>query len=232
MPGNLLENVQVKLPLIERIWHVDGSLELDPPRSAADAFDRLSPLLEASGTTFEIDGDTLTYTKENPAAQDKLATFTRGTLQLVEQSGRSKLFYKLSSPALLMCFLAPLLFLGFAQAMILINDLEKPATEARADAAEEDEQEDEVKPLHPLDVFLGAPAPEKPEDKKEEEEDEDKGHSPTPAYVFAALFAALYVVGRILEPWLVRRHFSKALSGNPEFSDAKNTQHTGAQHPS
>ena len=48
------------------------------------------------------------------------------------------------------------------------------------------------------------PAPEKP--KKE-----DKKPSPTSAYVFAALFAALWLVGRILEDRLVKALFKKSL---------------------
>jgi len=191
----------VKVPFIDRIWHVEGSLEIHPAQSPAEAFDKLGPLLDANGTKHEINGDTLNYSKDNPAAQDKLATFTRGTLQVVEEAGTSKLRYRLASPALLMCFLAPLLFLGFAQITLFINDMERPANEASADAADAQEEEDPVQPLNPIDVFLGAPAPEQPGDKdKDKEEEKDKGHSPTPAYVFAALFAALYGVGRILEP--------------------------------
>lgn len=216
----LAEIFQVKLPFIERIWNVEGSLDLNPPLTSAEAFERLNPLLQAAGTTYDIDGDTLTYSKDNPAAQDKMASFTKGTLQVAGGQGGSKLVYRLKSPALLMCFLAPLLFLAIAQFMILINNMDGTGADARSDAAAEEEEEEdkEVQPLHPLDVFLGAPAPEQPgEDESEEEEKEkDEGHSTTPAYVLAALFAFLYGVGRVLEPWLIRRHFLRALYGPPD----------------
>lgn len=225
----------MKLPYIERIWTVDGSLELDPPLLPAEAFERLDPLLDVQGTTYHIDGDTLTYSKDNPAAQDKMATFTKGTMRVesgLGQGGLSspRLTYTLKSPALLMCFLAPLLFLAIAQFMILVNELESPVADAVEEMEEEAEEEEEVvRELHPLDVFLGAPAPEQPGEEEESEEgrdgegageeEEDKGHSPTPAYVLAAIFAALYVVGRILEPWLMKRRFHNALYGPAEAEE-------------
>ncbi len=95
--------------------------------------------------------------------------------------------------------LAPLLFLGFAQAAVTIGELEK----ASAPAAEEKKPEKNMElPQHPIDKFLGAPTPEKPK-KDKDAEDKDKP-SPTAAYVFAGLFAILYVVGRILEDRLVK----------------------------
>jgi hypothetical protein len=42
--------------------------------------------------------------------------------------------------------------------------------------------------------------------------------SRTPALVFAGLFSVLYVVGRILEPWLIRSVFRKTLSGEVTLS--------------
>jgi hypothetical protein len=68
--------------------------------------------------------------------------------------------------------------------------------------------------MNPIDKALGAPAPDK--SKKDDEDGggkKGKKLSPTPAYVFAGIFAALYVVGRVLEDWLVRRLFKKALDG-------------------
>lgn len=220
----------MELPFIDWIWRVRGSLPLDPPRSPADAFDKLGPLLRANGTRYEIDGDSLTYTKDNPAAQDKMATFTRGSLQVLQEEGRSKLVYNLTSPALLLCFLAPLLFLGFAQATVILNGLEKPTTEARKDSGADEKDEEKVQPLHPLDVALGAPAPEKPDKKDEKDKkDGDGKHSPTSAYVFAAIFAALYLVGRILEPWLIRSTFRKAFSNAPATDDAEPNNQTEVQ---
>ena len=234
-----LENVQVNLPYIDRIWRVRGELALEAPQSAAEVFDKLDPLFQSTGTTSTVDGDTLTYSNKNPAAQDKLATFNRGTLRVVG----SKLTYDLTSPALLACFLAPLLFLGFALLAIGVGEYEKKAeaqmTAAEKKAAEEKKKEEEAeaakppKPLNPIDAFLGAPAPESPKKKAEEKkkkeqeakEEESKGPSPTPAYVFAGMFAFLYVVGRILEPWLIRGQFCKHLFGDQQPSRERRLGH-------
>ncbi|MDP5102656.1 MAG: hypothetical protein NWP98_01880 [Erythrobacter sp.] len=206
----------MKLPLIDFIWRTRGELRLDPPLSADEAFSRIDPLFQTAGTTYGVDGDTLTYAKRNPGAQDKLATFTRGRLQ-VEQRGQSAVMrYDLSSTALLLCFLAPLLFLAFAQLAVTINAWEKTdvaATEATAKAKDEDK--DKAKPvpkLNPVDEFLGAPPPEDPNKKKDKKKDEGR-HSPTRAYVLAGLFFAIYLVGRWLEPWLIRRRLRTALAG-------------------
>lgn len=224
----------MNLPYIDRIWRIRGELALDTPQSAADVFAKLDPLFQSTGTSSRIDGDTLTYSNGNPAAQDKLATFNRGTLRVVggqgSGQGAPKLTYDLTSPALLFCFLAPLLFLGFALLAIGVGEYEKNAeahmTVAEKKAADEKKKKEEAeaakppKPLNPIDAFLGAPAPENPkkkeEDKKKKDkkEEESKGPSPTPAYVFAGMFAFLYVVGRVLEPWLIRGQFRKHLLGD------------------
>jgi hypothetical protein len=215
----LLENTCVNLPYIDRIWRVQGSLPLDPPQSPAEAFARLDPLFQTPETTYRVDGDTLAYNNRNPAAQEKIATFTRGTLRVAD--GGSKLLYDLVSPALLFCFLAPLLFLGFAQLTIAIGEIDKPTAAAEAKAKAEQEKSEKViaaVPMNPIDKALGAPAPDKPKKDekkdKEKEKDEKKGPSPTPAYVFAGIFATLFLVGRILEPWLIRREFRRRLSGD------------------
>jgi hypothetical protein len=111
--------------------------------------------------------------------------------------------YRLISRALLFCFLAPLLFLSFAGATIVIGKLEGPSTEAQK---KPDTKKDVALPQNPIDKALGAPTPEKPK-----KDNKDKKPSPTAAYVFAAIFAALYTVGRILEDWLVRKLFQTSL---------------------
>ena len=188
-----------KLPYIDRIWRARGSIELIPPRTSQSAFARLDGLLDDGGTSHEVHGDTLHYVKDNPAAQDKLATFSRGTLRVEESAGRARLHYELTSPALLLCFLAPLLFLAIAQATIFISELEGPTTEETSETEKDEEEEEEARPLNVIDQMLGAPQPETLEEKKqrmEEEGEEEEGrHSPTPAYVFAGLFFALYLVG-------------------------------------
>jgi len=127
--------------------------------------------------------------------------------------------YHLTSRALLFCFLAPLLFLFFAQLTIALGKLEKPATEqaekAKKDAeAEKDPAEKYAKvPMHPIDKFLGAPEPEKSKKDAKDKED-DKKHSPTAAYVLAAMFAVLYLVGRVLEDRLIKARFRRRLLGS------------------
>jgi len=208
----------VKLPYIDRIWRVKGSLPLEA-QSPAEVFGTLDPLFQTAGTNCTIDGDTLTYSNRNPMPQDRLATFTRGTLRVAG----SKLTYDLTSPALLFCFLAPFLFLAFGQASVALGEYEKPTpAEAAKEEAKAKEKEKALAetPMNPVDKFLGAPAPDKPkkEDEKEKGKDKDKEkggnqRSPTSAYVFAGIFAFLYIVGRILEPWLIRRTFRKTLAG-------------------
>jgi hypothetical protein len=208
----------MNLPYIDRIWRIEGEIPLGQSLSADTVFERLDPLFQTSGTEVAREGETLSYRKRNPAAQDKLATFTRGNLQVgARSSGETVLRFDLSSTALLLCFLAPLLFIGFGQLAELANSWEKAAIEAAPEKdKEKDKDKDKQKPvpkLHPIDEMLGAPAPEDPDKKKKDKEKEkDEGpHSPTPAYVLAGLFLAIYLVGRVLEPWLVRRTFRKAI---------------------
>ncbi len=202
------------LPYIDMIWRVRGEVPIDPALAPEEAFARLDPLLRMDGTTVAAEGNTLTYAKLNPAAQDKLATFTRGRLWIERAGAGAVLRFDLFSHALLLCFLAPLLFLGFAQLAVSLNDYEAAA--AKAEASQKDKKDDDkpkpVKKLNPIDEFLGAPAPEDP-NKKKDKKDEDEGrHSPEPGYFLAGLFAALYLLGRWLEPWLVRRRFRAALA--------------------
>lgn len=204
--------MSVNLPYLDRIWRVRSVLVLDEPVAPAEAFERLDPLFQTDGTDVSINGDTLTYKKTNPNAQDKLATFTRGTLRITQEESHSKLSYDVSSTALFLCFLAPLLFLAFSQLAVVLNTLDPPDVED-ARGADADDDDDEPKPLHWIDQALGAPEPESKEDKEEDEEDEeDEKHSPVAAYALAGIFALIYAVGRVLEPWLIKRTFRKALT--------------------
>lgn len=197
----------MNLRWVDAIWRTKGVLNLDPPLSSDEAFARLDPLFQTPGTTYAVEGDTLTYRKKNPGAQDPLATFTHGSLQM-EQRGRLR--YDLSSTALLLCFLAPLLFLAFAQLAEAANAWEKSGIEASEKAEKDKDEAKPVRKLNPIDEFLGAPSPEDPSKKKDEKK-KDGPHSSTPAYVLAGLFFAIYLVGRVLEPWLFRRRLSRAL---------------------
>lgn len=213
MPG-------LNLPLVDAIWRVRGDVPLDPALSAEEVFARIDPLLRTPGTTVVAAGDTLTYAKHNPAAQDKLAAFTRGRLRIERAGAGAVLHFDLFSHALLLCFLAPLLFLGFAQAAIAINAWEASGVEAADKAKKETEKPKPAPTLNPLDEFLGAPAPEDPNKKKDKEEEEEGRHSPDEGYFMAGLFALIYLVGRWLEPWLVRRRLKAALAGPDTASGA------------
>ncbi|MFM7378658.1 MAG: hypothetical protein ACKO1O_11115 [Erythrobacter sp.] len=207
MPG-------LSLPLIDNIWRVRGAVPVDPGMSPAEAFARIDPLLRTPGTTMSEEGGVLTYTKRNPAAQDKLATFTRGRMWIEQAGAGAVLRFDLFSHALLLCFLAPLFFLGFAQLAVAINAWEASGAEASQKAEKKDETKPPVvKKLNPVDEFLGAPAPEDPSKKKKDEKKDEGRHSPTEGYVLAGIFAAIYLVGRWLEPFLVRRRLRAALAG-------------------
>ncbi len=193
--------------LFERIWHVEGSLPLAPGQSSDDAFERLDALFRERGTSIERMSDTLTFTKKEAGAQDKMAVFDGGVLRVEQDTAGPALRYRLSSRTLLFCFLAPLLFLAFAQATVFLGSLEKPKTEAKAKKAKKPPAA-----LNPIDKFLGAPAPEKPK-KKGKAEDDDKKPSPTPGYVFAGLFAVLYAFGKIFEARRIQALFRTRLLG-------------------
>jgi len=206
-----------RLPYIDLIWRVRGEVPVDPSLSPEEAFARLDPLLRARGTSLAAEGGALVYAKHNPSAQDPFATFTRGRLWIERAGAGAVLRFDLFSHALLLCFLAPLLFLGFAQLAESINAYEKATAEASGKDKKEEDKPKPVRKLHPIDQFLGAPAPEDPNKKKKDKKDEDEGrHSPEPGYFLAGLFAALYLLGRWLEPWLARRRFRAALAGPVE----------------
>ena len=203
----------LRLPLIESIWRARGDVPLDPSLTNEEVFARLDPLLRTPGTRIDTEGAVLRYAKDNPAAQDKFATFTRGRLWIERAGQGAVLRFDLFSHALLLCFLAPLLFLGFAQMAVAINDWEA-ASGAASEAKKEDDKPKPVKKLNPVDEFLGAPAPEDSNTKKDEEKDEGR-HSPVEGYVLAGIFFLIYLVGRWLEPWLARRRLRAALAAPP-----------------
>lgn len=209
----------MNLRIIDWIWHVRGSIALAPGQSDGEAFDRLTPLFQQSGTSHERMGDTLTFRKQAQAPQDRMSIFDGGVLRIERSMAGAVLRYHLTSRALMLCFLAPFLFLAFAQLTIAMGALQKPPTAAEKKAAEAKKKakEDIVHPLNPIDKALGAPEPEKPKkDEKGKGKDKDKDQdkpSPTPAYVFAAMFATLYVIGRILEDRLIRSLFRRKLTG-------------------
>ena len=207
------------------IWHIRGSVPLAPGQSNDDAFDRLDSLFRERDTSHDRTRDTLSFRKSNQQPQDRMAIFDSGVLQIASGAAGPVLRYDLTGRALLFCFLAPLLFLAFAGLSIGLGAIDKPTAAEVAEQKKNDEEKEKrnaARPQNPIDKFLGAPAPEKPKseaEKKKDEakkkaagEDEDESeHSPTAAYVFAGIFAALFVGGRILEAWLIRRLFRKRL---------------------
>lgn len=194
----------MNLRLIDWIWHVRGTVPLPAGQSGETVLGTLDPLFRERGTSHERAVDTLTFRKKDQPAQDRMATFDAGILRVDREAGQPVLRYDLTSKTLLFCFLLPLLFLAFAQSAIWLNKAFPPTTE-------KSEKADAVKPLNPIDQALGAPAPEKP--KKGKDEAESKGLSPTPGYVFAAMFAVLYCIGRVLEARSVKRLFERQLVG-------------------
>lgn len=191
------------LRLLDWIWQLRGTLPLPPGQSSGAAIDRLEPLFHVSGTSYDRGDDVLTFVKKDQAAQDKMSIFDGGVLRVETSASGLVLRYRVTSKALLFCFLAPFLFIAFGQLTVALGKLEQPAAKTKKDEA----KKERVLPQHWIDQALGAPAPEKPKDKKKA----DEGPSPMPAYVFAGLFAALYIVGRWLEHWLVRRLFRRRL---------------------
>ncbi|MDB5687087.1 MAG: hypothetical protein JWR77_1676 [Rhizorhabdus sp.] len=192
------------------IWHIKGSLALPLGQSSDDAFNRLDPLFQQTGTSHDRKSDTLTFRKKDQAAQDKMSIFDGGILRVERGAEGSVLHYRLASRTLLFCFLAPFLFLSFAGLTILAGKLEKPP--AKEASKKKDDKKDKVLPQNAIDKFLGAPAPEKP--KKDKKKEDDKKPKPTSAYVFAGIFAVLYLVGRLLEGRLIKSVFRKKLMGS------------------
>lgn len=199
----------LNLRFIDWIWNIRGSVPLAPGQSSDEAFSRLDPLFDQPGTTYERTGDALSFAKKDQAAQDKMSIFDVGVLQVEQSAGGPVLRYRMASRALLFCFLAPFLFLAFGQLIVAVGMMTAPATEA-AEKDKKDEKKEVVRKLNPIDEFLGAPAPEKPKKDDKSKKKDDK-HSPTAAYVFAALFAALYVAGRLLEDRLIKNVFRRSL---------------------
>lgn len=197
------------------IWHIRGEVALPAGQSSDEAFARLDPLFAHSGTTHARMGDVVKVTKRDQLAQDPLSIVDSGTLRIEPADGGAVLRYHLVSRALLYCFLAPLLFLAIGQLTVFLGTLEKPKAEEKS--KKDDAKKGEIQ-LNPVDKFLGAPAPEKPKDEKKDAKDKKKdgdeekdGFSPTAARVFAGIFAALWLLGRLLEPWLIKRQFKRSL---------------------
>ncbi|MGF7156547.1 hypothetical protein [Novosphingobium gossypii] len=192
------------------IWHVKGSLALAPEQSTDEAFEKLAPLFRQTGTSHKRTGDSISFRKVDPAAQDKMSVFDGGVLQIERGAAGPVLHYNLTSRALMFCFFAPLLFLAFAQLTIFKGKFDKPSVHpaSNAEVLMKAEKESALLIQNPIDKALGAPAPVKPGKDKGTG---DKKSSPKAAYIFAGIFAALYVIGRLLEARLVGSLFRTKL---------------------
>ena len=216
-PANAAGDSFSLLQLVRRIWRITGHVELPAGQSPSAAIDRLEPLFVATGTSYERTEDAIIFSKKDPAAQDRLAVFDAGILHVSKNNSVPILRYELTSRILLACFLAPLLFLAFAQITLAIGAWDKAAAEAETKAEKakkgtKEKPEPKELALNPIDVALGAPPPKtKKERAREKAEREKEPPSATPAFVFAGLFAALYLIGRLLEARLVKSRFRKAL---------------------
>ncbi|ANQ41862.1 hypothetical protein BAR24_10590 [Gluconobacter oxydans] len=211
----------MNLRFIDWIWCVRGSVPLASDLSTDKAFEKLNALFQVPGTTYDRVQERLVFQKKNQPSQDKMSIFDSGVLSVEASEHGRRLRYNLVSRTLLLCFLAPALFFGFAKVFEFTREHQKPALvtsashSAGSSAVVDDkknpaEKKDAVPPMNSIDKFLGAPAPDKKDDAKDEEK-KAKKLSPTPAYVFCGLFAFLYVVGRILEQILIKREFTRAI---------------------
>ena len=244
--GRRKGKMQLRVPFVERIWRVNSSLTLDEPLEAHEVFEKLDPLFQEQGTQYSVEGDTLTYVKENPNAQDRLATFTSGTLRAEQTASGTRLSFSVASTALFLCFLAPLFFLAVGQFAYMINELEKPGLIEKQAELEAEKEEWEAKKeieYHWIDQLLGASKQQRSDEDEEtkerregaaregeEEEDEVEGnHSPETAYVFAGIFFVIFLVGRVLEPYLLKRTFKAHLrrQEEPELIEENNEMQAG-----
>ncbi|HQS68792.1 MULTISPECIES: hypothetical protein [unclassified Novosphingobium] len=217
----------MNLSFIDWIWRIKGRIEVNPTEAPPQAFEKLEELFQKHNTTYQIDGDTLTFTKNNPLPQDKMSIFDRGTLVI----SNGKLFYDMTSRALLACFLAPLFFYGLGHAGVAIDKWRNPpeVVKAKAEAAKKRQLvKPEDVPMNPVDELLGAPVPEK---KKDGEQIGKRNRKPSmqTAYIYMGIFFALWIVGRILEHKLIHNRFRKMLYGEAFARDADTRADAGGQ---
>lgn len=204
----------MNLSFIDWIWRIKGRIEVNPAEVPSEAFGKLEELFQKHNTTYQIDGDTLTFTKNNPLPQDKMSIFDRGTLVI----SNGKLLYDMTSRALLACFLAPLFFYGLGHAGVAIDKWRNPpeVVKAKAEAAKKRQLvKPEDVPMNPVDEMLGAPVPEKKKDGNEIGKRNRKPSMQT-AYIYMGIFFALWIVGRILEHKLIHNRFRKLLYGEEQ----------------
>jgi len=165
MPIHYRGKTALNLKFIDWIWMVRGSVPIDAGLSGDKVFDRLDGLFHERGTTYSRTDDALTFQKKGQGAQDKMSVFDRGTLRVEAGNGAARLRYDLYSHALLLCFLAPFFFFGFAKFFEITKHHEKAAKAPVAVAAHQDAGPSGAKP--PRATSSDAkPADAKPSDAK------------------------------------------------------------------
>lgn len=215
--------MQLNLRFISWIWHIRGSLPLAPEMSPDEAFERLDVLFQIPGTTYTREHEQLVFQKKNQPSQDKMSIFDSGILQIKDGNHGKRLYYNLVSKTLLLCFLAPALFFGFGKVFEFTKAHQATislaaAKPAHLEGAAGTQKKDAVVPMNFIDKFLGVPEPDKKNDLENGDQEKIKKKlSPKAAYVFCGLFAFLYVIGRILEQFLIRRELSRVISLSAVF---------------
>jgi len=200
----------VNLRFIDWIWRIRGRVRIDPVRSPAEAFDKIDSLFQPKGTSYRVEGDTLTFTKRDALPQDPMSIYDSGALRVAN----GVLRYDMASRALLACLLAPLLFFAVGHIGVALDNWRNPPelAKAKAEAAKKRSRiKPEDVPMSPIDEFLGAAKPEKKKDGDEIGK-RDRKPSMTTAYVFMGIFFALWVLGRILENVLMHARLRKMLA--------------------
>lgn len=203
----------MNLRFIDWIWRVRGAFEIAPGQSSAAAFAKVDSLFQVENTNRRIDGDTLSFTKSGQRPQDKMSIFDSGTLHV--ENG--KLYYDMMSRALLACFLAPLLFFAIGKVGVALDQWRNPpeVVKAKAEAAKKRQLvKPEDVPMNWLDQALGAPQPEKKKKDGEEVGKKNRKPSMTTAYAFMGIFFALWLVGRILENYLIHTRLRNLVTGS------------------
>ncbi|MEW9856769.1 hypothetical protein [Novosphingobium sp. M1R2S20] len=216
----------MNLPGIDWIWRVRGTLQVDPTKSSSQNLSRLGVLFEEKGTSYRIEGNTLSFTKKGQLPQDKMSIFDSGTLRVCD----GVLRYDMMSRALLACFLAPALFFAVGHLGVALDKWRNPpeVVAAKAEAAKKRSKvKPEDVPMHAIDQILGAAKPEK---KKDDEEIGKRSRKPsmTTAYVFMGIFFALWVLGRIMENVLIHSRLRKLLTGEASASVSSADDHLGS----
>ncbi len=158
--------------LTDWIWHIHGSVPLDPGQSPTRRSTARSAVPH-TGTARERNGDTLTFTSATRRRRTGWRCSAAHAVIEAQAEGWSCAIG--SDKALLYCFLAPLLFLAFAQATVALGKLESPRSRPRSRRRRKTPA-----PLNPIDKRSARRHPSNPR-RRAGDDDKDKKPSPTAA---------------------------------------------------